>query len=215
MKKINLTKYGFVRNPEKDELVEGTYYRCYTHPQAPNSNICKIVENGKLCLYSETYSPHLTYEEFQKIPYPKIFEKLEDILVSEVTDSDLKEFAIAVVEFDKKVAKETKKAVWPHISEVEELLREESYRFKRESIYASNMLKNNVDKIINNDDLLKDVKYFINRSKNFDIEKIKENLLKSRNQILEFLKKKGTFSSPTTDFVRFQKKLEVAGIEVF
>lgn len=214
MKKINLTKYGFIRNPEKDKYEDGIYYRFYTHPKAPKSDICKIIENGKLCLYSELYSPHLTYEEFKEMPYPNIFNKLGDILVSDVTESDLKEFAKAVVEYEKEITKKVKKLVWPNLSVLDDALTQESYRFKRERIYAENMLKNNVD-IIFNLNLLNDVKFFINRSKNFDINKTKQGLLKSRSRLLDYLKNEKDYSTPTTDFVNFQNKLRLAGFEVF
>jgi hypothetical protein len=100
MKKIMMTKYGFIRFPEEDFSDDGNRFTCYRFSDT-NSHISKLVADGQAYL-SAHVSGQLPYEVYSKLPnYQAATWSYNGISVASLTDEMLQDFFRACVQYEK------------------------------------------------------------------------------------------------------------------
>jgi hypothetical protein len=100
MKKIMMTKYGFIRYPEEDFHDDGNNFTCYRFSDT-NSHVSKLVSDGQAYL-SVHVSGQLPYEVYSKLPYYKEATwDFNGVAVTSLTDEMLRDFFNACVMYEK------------------------------------------------------------------------------------------------------------------
>jgi hypothetical protein len=101
MKRINLTKYGFTRWPERDFSDDGNRFTCYR--AGKNVRVSKCLYNGEVFLSIETCVGNkiIPYAIYSNLPhYREAAWNYNGISVSSLTDEDLKNFYDACVAYE-------------------------------------------------------------------------------------------------------------------
>ncbi len=119
MKRINMTKYGFIRNEEEDFHDDGNNFKGYA--TGPNSRlrISKLVSDGRAYLSSDMNGNKLDYTEYSKLPhYKDATWNYNGVDMDSLTDEDLVNWYNACVEYEKEYLEAESKVVFPTIEEI-------------------------------------------------------------------------------------------------
>ena len=142
MKRINMTKYGFIRNEREDFHDDGNNFKGYA--TGPNSRlrISKLVSEGRAYLSADMNGCKLDYTEYSKLPhYKDAVWNYNGIDMGSLTDEDLVNWYNACVEYEKEYIEAESKVVFPTIEEI----RNQCIRIR--SIRRQEL--NNITKLIN------------------------------------------------------------------
>ena len=100
MKRIVLTKYGFIRFPEEDFHDDGNNFTCYKFVD-DESHVSKLVDDGEAYL-SIHVNGKLPYEIYSTLPhYKRATWDFNGISVSSLTDALLQDFYKSCVEYER------------------------------------------------------------------------------------------------------------------
>ena len=119
MKRINMTKYGFIRNEREDFHDDGNNFKGYA--TGPNSRlrISKLVSEGRAYLSADMNGCKLDYTEYSKLPhYQEATWLYNGKEVELLTESDLHNWYNACVEYEKEYIEAESKIVFPTIEEI-------------------------------------------------------------------------------------------------
>ena len=168
MKRIMLTKYGFVRSPEDDFSDDGNYFTCY---KVGNVRVSKLVADGDAYI-SATLDGQLPYDQYSKLSYYRELDRLNGVPASTVTEEDIQRLYEACISYEKEYNDALKNVVFPtleqlkahaeklnavyvdHIIEIEHLLREVApqllltapdYEFKNLKSYYKSLTTQKID----------------------------------------------------------------------
>ena len=123
MKRINLTKYGFVRFPEEDFVDDSNRFTCYRFSDT-NSHVSKLVADGQAYL-SAHVTGNLPYEVYSTLPhYKRATWDFNGISVASLTDALLQDFFSACVEYEREYQAAEASTVWPTMEELAEKCKE-------------------------------------------------------------------------------------------
>lgn len=119
MKRINMAKYGFIRNEREDFHDDGNNFKGYA--TGPNSRlrISKLVSDGRAYLSSDMNGCKLDYTEYSKLPhYHEATWKYNGSRLDGLTEQDLINWYNACVEYEKEYIEAESKLVFPSIAEI-------------------------------------------------------------------------------------------------
>lgn len=114
MKRITLTKYGFVRWPEEDFSDDGNRFQCYR--AGKKVRVSKLVSDGQAYLSADSGVGNNTlhYDTYKNLPhYNEASWKYNGVSVEELTDDDLKNFYEACVAYEKEYEEAEAKIQYP------------------------------------------------------------------------------------------------------
>jgi hypothetical protein len=118
MKRINLTKYGFMRAEELDFIDDGSKFTCYRFLVGSDSHVSKTTYNGKVFL-SAHVDGNLPYEVYSKLPnYSAANWKYNGVSIEDLTDEDLINFFNACVNHEKEYRAAEASIQYPTIAEL-------------------------------------------------------------------------------------------------
>ena len=98
MKKIMMTKYGFVRCPEKDFSDDGNRFQAY---MVGRVRVTKLVADGQAYIDGGINDGKLPYEVYSKLPHYALCGKLNGVPAAALTDEDLQELYESCQAYDK------------------------------------------------------------------------------------------------------------------
>ena len=119
MKKIVMTKYGFIRNEREDFSDDGNRFQGWA--TSPNSRlrISKHVSDGHVYLSCDMNGCKLSYEEYSKLPhYQKSGWEYNGVSIESLTDQDMIDFYNACVAYEQEYIEAESKVVFPTIAEI-------------------------------------------------------------------------------------------------
>lgn len=119
MKKIVMTKYGFIRNEREDFSDDGNRFQGWA--TSPNSRlrISKHVSDGQVYLSCDMHGNKLDYTEYSKLPhYQKSGWDYNGVGIESLTDQDMIDFYNACVAYEKEYIEAESKVVFPTIAEI-------------------------------------------------------------------------------------------------
>ena len=119
MKRINMAKYGFIRNEREDFHDDGNNFKGYA--TGPNSRlrISKLVSEGRAYLSSDMNGCKLDYTEYSKLPhYRDATWKYNGIDMDSLTEQDMFDWYNACVEYEKEYIEAESQLVFPTIEEI-------------------------------------------------------------------------------------------------
>lgn len=118
MKRINLTKYGFMRAEELDFNDDGSKFTCYRFMLGSDSHVSKTTYNGEVFL-SAHVDGDLPYEVYSKLPnYNAANWKYNGVSIEDLTDEDLINFFNACVNYEKEYRAAEASIQYPTIAEL-------------------------------------------------------------------------------------------------
>ena len=98
MKKIMMTKYGFVRCPEEDFSDDGSRFQAY---KVGRVRVTKLVSDGQAYIDGDINDGKLPYEVYSKLPHYVFCGKLNGVPAAALTDEDLQELYESCQAYDK------------------------------------------------------------------------------------------------------------------
>jgi len=98
MKKIMMTKYGFVRSPEDDFSDDGNRFQAY---KVGRVRVTKLVSDGEAYIDGGINDGKLPYEVYSKLPHYVFCGKLNGVPAAALTDEDLQELYESCQAYDK------------------------------------------------------------------------------------------------------------------
>lgn len=119
MKKIMMSKYGFVRWPEEDFSDDGNRFTCYRAGKAVR--VSKHVSDGDayLSIDSSVGKGTLPYEVYTTLPnYRKATWEYNGTSLTALTDEDIKDFYDACIAYEKEYEEAEAKIVYPTLEEI-------------------------------------------------------------------------------------------------
>ena len=141
MKRINMTKYGFIRNEREDFHDDGNNFKGYA--TGPNSRlrISKLVSDGHAYLSADMNGCKLDYTEYSKLPhYKDAVWNYNGVDMNSLTEQDLINWYNACVEYEKEYIEAESKVVFPTIEEIRnQCIRIRSIRYTRKIIIIISM----------------------------------------------------------------------------
>lgn len=121
MKKIMMTKYGFVRWPEEDFTDDCSRFTCYK--AGKRVRVSKLVSDGQayLSISSAVGNGTLPYEVYQKLPHWSDANwKWNGVSVDSLTEQDLIDFYNACVEYEKEYEAAEAAIKYPTLEEIQD-----------------------------------------------------------------------------------------------
>lgn len=88
MKKVMMTKYGFVRCPEEDFSDDGNRFQAY---KVGRVRVTKLIADGEAYIDGDIRDGKLPYDVYSKLPHYPHLGKLNGISLTALTDEDLQE----------------------------------------------------------------------------------------------------------------------------
>ena len=98
MKKIMMTKYGFVRTPEDDFSDDGSRFQAY---RVGRVRVTKLVSDGEAYIDGDINDGKLPYEVYSKLPHYVFCGKLNGVPAAAITEEDLQELYESCQAYDK------------------------------------------------------------------------------------------------------------------
>jgi hypothetical protein len=117
MKKIMMTKYGFVRWPEEDFSDDGSRFMAYRAGE--RVRVTKCTYNGEVFISARIDGAKLPYEVYSKLPHYQALDKLNGVSIATLTDDDLFELLAACVLYEKEYADAENNIQMPTLKEIE------------------------------------------------------------------------------------------------
>jgi hypothetical protein len=172
MKRINLTKYGFVRWPEEDFSDDGNRFQGYK--AGKSVRVSKLVSEGQayLSCSSTVGNGTLPYEVYSKLPhYSVALWRYNGVSVDTLTDQDLIDFYNACVEFEKEYEEAEANIQYPTLEELTEQCEKLWVKCNTEYAEAQKIVS---DSVITGD--------FLKLSK-YQLDAIQRHLISLSNQV--------------------------------
>lgn len=118
MKRINMTKYGFIRKEREDFHDDGNNFKGYA--TGPNSRlrISKLVSDGRAYLSADMNGNKLDYTEYSKLPHYNCVWDYNGIDLEKLTEEDLVKFYNDCVAYEKEYLEAEAKVSFPSIEDI-------------------------------------------------------------------------------------------------
>ena len=119
MKRINMTKYGFIRRETEDFHDDGNNFTGYSISSNSRLRVSKLVSDGQAYLSCDMRGNKLDYEEYSKLPhYHKSSWAFNGVKLESLTEQDMIDFYNACVEYEKEYLEAESKVVFPNIEDI-------------------------------------------------------------------------------------------------
>ncbi len=120
MKRINMTKYGFIRNEREDFSDDGNRFNGYLTSLNSRLRVTKLVSDGQAYLSAEMNGNKLDYSEYSKLPHYKIVWDYNGVDMNTLTEEDLINFYNGCVAYEQEYIEAESKVSFPTIEEIRE-----------------------------------------------------------------------------------------------
>lgn len=121
MKRIIMTKYGFIRKESEDFSDDGNRFTGYTVSSNSRLRVTKLVSDGKAYLSSDMSGCKLDYTEYSNLPhYLKACWDYNGVDLDKLEEKDLAEWYNACVEYEKEYIEAESKITFPTLDEIKE-----------------------------------------------------------------------------------------------
>ena len=118
MKKIMMTKYGFVRWPEESFSDDGTRFEAYR--VGKRVRVTKATYKGEAFIDADIHGTKLPYEVYSKLPHYSALSKLNGVSIESLTDDDLLALMAACVQYEKEYTDAENNIKLPTLEEIKE-----------------------------------------------------------------------------------------------
>ena len=116
MKKIMMTKYGFVRWPEEDFSDDGNRFVAYRVGE--RVRVTKCVFDGQAFIDATIDGTKLPWEVYSKLPHYPALGRLNGVATESLTDDDLFELLAVCIQYEKEYADAENNFRMPSLDEI-------------------------------------------------------------------------------------------------
>ena len=116
MKKIMMSKYGFIRWPEEDFSDDGTRFTAYRVGE--RVRVTKATYKGEAFIDADIQGTKLPYEVYSKLPHYSALGKLNGVSIESLTDDDLLVLMAACVQYEKEYTDAENNIKMPTLEEI-------------------------------------------------------------------------------------------------
>lgn len=116
MKKIMMTKYGFVRWPEQDFSDDGSRFDCYRVGE--RVRVTKCTYNGEAFIDGSIDGTKLPWEVYSKLPHYAAIGKLNGVSIDSLTDRDLIDLYEACLAYEQEYTEAENTIKMPSAAEI-------------------------------------------------------------------------------------------------
>jgi hypothetical protein len=117
MKKIMMTKYGFVRWPEQDFGDDGNRFTCYRVGE--RVRVSKCTYNGEAFIDASIDGTKLPYEVYSKLTHYSEISKLNGVSIESLTDQDMIDLYEACLAYEQEYIEAENNIQMPTLKEIE------------------------------------------------------------------------------------------------
>lgn len=118
MKKIMMTKYGFVRWPEEDFNDDGNAFTCYKVGE--RVRVSKCTYNGEVFISARINGSKLPYEVYSKLPHYSYLDDLNGVSIADLADEDLAKLYGACLAYELEYNEAEANIQMPTLEEIKE-----------------------------------------------------------------------------------------------
>lgn len=118
MKKIQMTKYGFIRCPEEDFGDDGSRFTCYRVGE--RVRVSKCTYKGEAFIDGTIHGTKLPYEVYSKLPHYPFIGKLNGVPIETLTGEDLTELYEACLAYEHEYVEAENNIQMPTTEEIKE-----------------------------------------------------------------------------------------------
>lgn len=152
MKKINLTKYGFIRSPKDDYTDDGNSFVGF---RVGAVEVSKLVKNGRAYISASINSYKLPYKVYSTLPHYKALGKLNGVSVSSLRDEDLIELFDACINYQQEYKDAVNQTKYPTLQELQDKCDELTADLQTQLDKAGQLIKDNILKVFDSDNYYK------------------------------------------------------------
>ena len=149
MKRINLSKYGFVRSPEDDFTDDGNNFTCY---RVGKVRVSKSISNwdGGLYAYIAGHidSDALPYEVYSQLPHYEAMDRLNDVIKADITEEDLQQLYEDCLSYAHEWDDAVKNIKYPTVDELKARMKEVRLHYQEQLAEVKGLLSINVFDIL-------------------------------------------------------------------
>lgn len=141
MQKVNLTKYGFVRNESEDFSDDGSRFYVY---RVGRVRVSKCTWNGQIFLAGRIDDGRtLNYDEYSQLPHYHSLDRLNGVSIASLTENDLIQLYNDCVEYEKEYTEAEKHVVFPTIEEIKEQCIKIRNHYQEQLAEATKLIQDN------------------------------------------------------------------------
>ena len=115
MKRIELTKFGFIRCKEDDFSDDGNRFTCY---RVGKVRVSKLVSDGQAYIHASIDDYLLPYETYSQLPHYRYLSDLNGVSVSSITEEDLQKLYEDCISYEKEYDDAYNSIKWPTETEL-------------------------------------------------------------------------------------------------
>lgn len=115
MKRIELTKYGFIRSKEDDFSDDGNRFTCY---RVGKVRVSKLVSDGQAYIHASIDDNKLPYETYGHLPHYRYLSDLNGVSVSAITEEALQKLYEDCISYEKEYEDAYNAIEWPTIEQL-------------------------------------------------------------------------------------------------
>ena len=115
MKRIELTKYGFIRCKEDDFSDDGNRFTCY---RVGKVRVSKLVSDGEAYISASIDDYLLPYETYSQLPHYRDLDALNGVSASDITEEDLQKLYEDCISYEKEYDDAYNSIKWPTIEQL-------------------------------------------------------------------------------------------------
>lgn len=145
MKKIMMTKYGFVRWPEEDFSDDGNRFQAY---KVGRVRVTKLVSDGEAYIDGGICDGKLPFEVYSKLPHYKAVGKLNGVSVAWLTEDALQELYEDCQAYEIEYTNAENSIPYPSLEEIRDKASRITNRRMLELSKIENMLSRNIREAI-------------------------------------------------------------------
>ena len=117
MTRINLVKYGFVRDAAEDFSDDGNRFQCY---RVGRVLVTKLVSDGDAYIDGDINDGTLPYEVYSKLPHYPAVHKLNGVTIATLTEDDIQELYEACQAYEVEYTNAENSIKYPTLEEIQE-----------------------------------------------------------------------------------------------
>lgn len=118
MKRINMTKYGFIRKESEDFSDDGNRFTGYTISSNSRLRVTKLVSDGRAYLSADMNGNKLDYTEYSKLPHYNCVWDYNGVDLNKLTEEDMIDFYNSCVAYENEYLEAEAKVSFPSIEDI-------------------------------------------------------------------------------------------------
>ena len=145
MTRINLVKYGFVRDAAEDFSDDGNRFTCY---RVGRVRVTKLVADGEAYIDGDINDGKLPYEVYSKLPHYRAIGELNGVSLASLTEDDIQKFYEACQAYEVEYTNEENSIAYPSLDEIRDKASRLTNRAMLEVSKIENRLSRNMREVI-------------------------------------------------------------------